>query len=81
MAEGKQFITSDDVMNVKGLYKVEPHKTYQIVDFQSFQNRPSEYEIHNQDTTLNDKIDILNNKIDKINQILKELMSYLQSYQ
>lgn len=43
--------------------------------------RPSEYEIHQQDNILNEKIDIINNKIDKLNQILKELLSYYQSYQ
>ena len=37
--------------------------------------RPSEYEIHNQDTTLNDKIDIINMKIDKLINIFNQLIN------
>ena len=37
--------------------------------------RPSEYEIHNQDTTLNDKIDIINMKIDKLINIFNKLIN------
>ncbi len=37
--------------------------------------RPSEYEVHQQDTTINDKIDILNMKIDKLTKFLTKMYS------
>jgi len=43
--------------------------------------RPSEYEIHQQDTTINDKVDILNKKIDRLYIKLEELITLLKSYQ
>ena len=43
--------------------------------------RPSEYEVHQQDTTIEDKIDILNMKIDKLLKIITQLLNPNQSYQ
>lgn len=43
--------------------------------------RPSEYEVHQQDTTIEDKIDILNMKIDKLLRIITQLLNPNQSYQ
>lgn len=38
--------------------------------------RPSEYEVHQQDTTIEDKIDILNMKIDKLTKFLTQLLNH-----
>ena len=38
--------------------------------------RPSEYEVHQQDTTLEDKIDIINMKLDKLITTFNKLISH-----
>ena len=38
--------------------------------------RPSEYEVHQQDTTLEDKIDIINIKLDKLINTFNKLISH-----
>ncbi len=39
MSGNKQYITSEDVMNMTGYHKVEPNHSYKIVDIQSYQNK------------------------------------------
>ena len=38
--------------------------------------RPSEYEVHQQDTSIEDKIDVLNMKIDNLTALIKKVLSY-----
>ena len=38
--------------------------------------RPSEYEVHQQDTTIEDKLDILNMKLDKLINAFNKLLSH-----
>jgi len=65
----KYKITGYHLGRKKGELKLIPLNLY----------RPSEYEIHQQDTTLNDKIDILNKKIDMIINILNSFW-YMEKF-
>ena len=43
--------------------------------------RPSEYQVREQDTTINDKLDVINMKLDKIfNELFKDVEEHFKQY-